>query len=262
VTSTDTWLAALEAHIGETEDPPGSNCCPVCRAYGPIGSTRCYSWCCALQDLALEATFGERLLQTAAVGQAMGNAIDGVRGLAWVPLADVVSGANPIRLGDLPCYDWGGRRSWADMHIEGVVNPYTQTRMQTIGGNVANRCDWQWRSVNRTVMGFIRPPFDLVVPSTVPPQPAPPQEATVDFMYVRRNKAGVLNPVYAVLDSGEVFTVLTFRSFEAQRKLFDGHNRTPQAGSVADTTDGNGDTRKVVLTDETGAQFVYRLPAA
>jgi hypothetical protein len=262
VATTDVWQAALESHVGETEDPVHSNCCPVCHEYGPIGSSTCYAWCCATQDLALEAAFGERLLKTAAVGQAMQNAIDGLRGLSWVPLEDVQSGATPITTGDLPCFDWGGQRNWNDMHIEGVVNPYTQLRFQDIGGNVQDACDYHWRSLNSSVMGFIRPPFDLIVP-VPPPAPPPVQEDTMDFMYVRRNVAGKLNPVFAVLDSGEVYVVVTFRSFEGQRKLFTGsHNVTPQTGAVSDVQDTNGDIRKVVLTDEVGAQYVYKLPAA
>lgn len=162
MTSTDPWVEFLRGYVGEVEHPDGSNCCRVCDEYGSLGGVTCYAWCCALQDLATRAVFGQRLLQTAAVGQAVAYAKAGVRGLLWVPREEVSSGQTPIRVGDLPCYDYGGRGNWNDMHIEGVVNPSTQVRFQTIGGNRRNRCDYWWNSLNNTVMGFIRLPFEQV----------------------------------------------------------------------------------------------------
>lgn len=161
VTDTTGWVQFLEGYVGEVEHPAGSNCCRVCDEYGNLG-VNCYAWCCALQDLACEHVFGKRLLHTAAVGQAKANAIAGLNGLSWIPRSEVASGATPIRVGDVVCYDYGGRGNWNDFHTEGVVNPYTQVRFQTIGGNRQNRCDYWWNSLNNAVMGFIRLPFETV----------------------------------------------------------------------------------------------------
>lgn len=161
IVTTDTWLAFLESHVGDTEHPPGSNCCIICDEYNQTHNlgVKCYAWCCATQDLATKAAFGDFLLQTAAVGQAMNNAKQGLRGLLWIPRSAVVAGED-LRVGDLCCWDYGRHGNWNDMHIDAVVNPYTNSRFQTIDGNRQNRCDYFWNTLNDQTMGFIRLPFD------------------------------------------------------------------------------------------------------
>lgn len=154
---TDVWLAWLRSHVGDTESPPGSNCCPICREYGNLG-VNCYAWCCATQDLALEHTFGTRLLGTASVGMAKSRAQQGINGLLWIPRVAIENGED-LRVGDLCCWDYGGHGNWNDFHIGGIVNPYTNKRFQSIDGNRQNRCDYFWNTLNSSLMGVIRPPF-------------------------------------------------------------------------------------------------------
>lgn len=169
---TDEWLWVLSSRVDEAEEPPGSNCCPVCRAYGPIGSARCYAWCCATQDLVLEAVFGTRLLGTASVGLAAQRARAGGNFLEWLD-RDA-----EVRVGDLYCIDFGGRGNWSQFHIGGVINPGTQDRVEGIEGNLGNRCQRLWRD-RRYWLGLIRPPFTtvgLAVPPSAPlPEPPPPR---------------------------------------------------------------------------------------
>lgn len=189
--TTDEWLWVLSSRVGEAEDPPGSNCCPVCRAYGPIGGVRCYAWCCATQDLVLEAVFGTRLLGTASVGFAAQRARNGENFLEWIP-AD-----GEIRVGDLHCIDFSGRGDWSRFHIGGVINPGTQDRFETIEGNLGNRCQRLWRD-RRYVFGFIRPPFSTVglgIPPAAPlPEPPPPRRPLIMLFLVRAadHKAGAI----------------------------------------------------------------------
>lgn len=265
MTSTDPWLNFLLSHIGDVEDPSGSNCCPICHAYGPIGSSTCYAWCCATQDLALEAAFGDRLLNTAGVKIARGRAQLGVNGLRWLPRADVLSGAEELRVGDLPCYDYKGNDNANDMHIEGVVNPYLTTRFETIGGNVQNRCDRWWRSLNSSVMGFIRPPFDVAGIGPVPNPHTEEEDPMDNRVYYVMHGVGAGRPeVYVVgVDPrippahvvlfGTTEPVLVTRGLQVIPPP-DNLQRVP--GGVPDDA---GTTRDVGLLDDAGAA-VYGIP--
>lgn len=168
--TTDSWLDFLKSHVGDTERPPGSNCCIICEEYNKTFNlgVRCYAWCCATQDLATKAAFGDFLLRTAAVGQAMINAKRGLRGLLWIPRSAVEAGED-IRVGDLCCWDYGLHGHWDDMHIDAVVNPYTNRRFLTIDGNRQNRCDYFWNTLGPPTMGFIRLPFDTHGLGPTPP---------------------------------------------------------------------------------------------
>lgn len=61
----------------------------------------------------------------------------------------------------LPCFDFGGRGNPADFHISCIVNPGTQDKFETIGGNEGDAVRRQWRD-RRYVLGFIELPFDHV----------------------------------------------------------------------------------------------------
>jgi hypothetical protein len=157
----DRWLAWLRSVVGIVEKPKGSNRTPIGEEYGWDG----VAWCCITQSVASLHATGEYVLHTAGVSDAMGRAQSGQNGMEWL------NRHATIQVGDLPCYDFGpihGRHGQpADFHIEGVINPGTQTKFETIGGNVSDSVRQQWR--DRTyVMGFIRMPYGGSTPDPTP----------------------------------------------------------------------------------------------
>lgn len=184
-TDTDTWLWVLSARVGEAESPAGSNCCPVCRDYGPIGGARCYAWCCATQDLALEGTFGARLLGTASVGLAEQHARAGLNDLQLLP-RDA-----EVQVGDLYCIDFGGRGDWSRFHIGAVINPATQDRVEGIEGNLGNRCQRLWRD-RYYWRSIIRPPFTNISVGVPPAAPLPGRVRMFFIVRAAGYKAGAI----------------------------------------------------------------------
>lgn len=149
--STDAWLAWLTSKVGVSEQPPHSNRTPIGEEYGWNG----VAWCAETQSLAAEHAFGRRVLWTASVADARAKAQSHENGMVWLGQQAT------IQVGDLPCFDFKGHDNPADMHISGVVNPATQARFETVGGNEGDRVQRQWRD-RRYVMGFIRLPFATV----------------------------------------------------------------------------------------------------
>lgn len=147
--TTDRWLTELLSWVGIVEDPRGSNRTPVGARFGWNG----VAWCCEEQSVVLLDTFGRKILWTAGVADAIERARRGENGLQLLGPTAVV------QVGDLPTYDFGGRGDPANFHIEGVINPGTQTKFETVGGNVGDACRRQWRD-RRYVTHFIRPPYE------------------------------------------------------------------------------------------------------
>jgi hypothetical protein len=151
VTATDAWVAWLESKVGIVEQPKGSNHTPIGVEYGWDH----VAWCAETQSLAAYHTFGRKVLWTAGVADARARAKAGENDMQWL------GKTSTVQVGDLPCFDWGGHGDPADMHISGIVNPATQDRFETIGGNEGDAVRRQWRD-RRHVMGFIRLPFTSV----------------------------------------------------------------------------------------------------
>lgn len=149
--TTDAWVAWLESKVGITEQPKGSNHTPIGVEFG----WDLVAWCCETQSLATLHTFGHRVLWTAGVADARARAQAGENDMQWL------GKTSTVQVGDLPCFDFGGHGNPANFHISGIVNPATQDRFETIGGNEGDRVQRQWRD-RRYVMGFIRLPFTSV----------------------------------------------------------------------------------------------------
>jgi hypothetical protein len=169
MTTTDPWVAWLESKVGIVERPPGSNHTPIGVEYGWDG----VAWCAETQSLATLHAFGDWILHTAGVADAIARAKNRENGMEFLDAqADV-------QVGDLACFDFGKPRgNPAHFHISGIVNPGTQAKFETIGGNEGDAVRRQWR--DRTyVQCFIRLPFAQV---GLAPAPPPQQEDVMVFI--------------------------------------------------------------------------------
>jgi hypothetical protein len=155
----------FDSLVGLTESPPGSNCTPIIKEFG---YPQCAAWCAMTDSVVLKRVFGRKVLWTAGVADAIARAKRGENDLQWLE-RDAV-----IRLGDLPCFDFGGRGRAGEFHISFVRDPGTQVKFQTDGGNERDAVRQQWRD-RKFVMGFIRPPYD-----DTPTQPDQHGQATND----------------------------------------------------------------------------------
>lgn len=144
----DQYVAVLESWVGMSEAPPRSNQTPIGVEFGWNG----VPWCCETCSVA-QARVGLHCFHTASVYDAIQRAKRGENGMQWVPRDGV------IRRGDMATFDWAGHGNPNDFHISSVVDPGTQAKFQTIGGNENDAVTKQWR--DRTyIQGFIRLPFD------------------------------------------------------------------------------------------------------
>lgn len=192
MTSTDPWVAWLESELGVAESPPGSNRTPVGAEFGWNG----VAWCAETQSLAAYHAFGRRILWTAGVANAAASARAGENGMQWL------GPDTEVRVGDLPCFDWAGNGDPGDMHISGIVNPGTQDKFETIGGNENDRVMRQWRD-RSAVFGFIRLPFDDV--GLAPVTPRRTEELTMAFIQLvtcnQHSDAQLHNVVFKAMDN-------------------------------------------------------------
>lgn len=181
MTTTDPWLEWLESKIGITEDPAGSNHTPIGVEFGWDR----VAWCCETQSLATLHAFGKWVLRTAGVADAIARAKNGENGMQFI------DANGEIQVGDLACFDFGTPRGRPEhFHISGIVNPGTQAKFETIGGNEGDAVRRQWRD-RKYVQCFIRLPFQQVGLGLVPQEddmPAPPAVVctpTEEWSFVR-----------------------------------------------------------------------------
>lgn len=159
----DAYIAVLESWLaqGIHEDPAHSNRTPIGVEFGWNG----VAWCCETMSVTQERV-GLHCFHTASVDEAKHEAIQGLRGMVWLRPDAVIARA------DLAVFDFGpaigqpkGKAS--NFHISCVVDPGTQAKFQTIGGNENDAITKQWRD-RKYIQGFIRLPFDHLTPQ---PQP-------------------------------------------------------------------------------------------
>lgn len=151
MTTTDEYLANLIPLVGIVERPAHSNQTIIGENFGWNG----VAWCAETQSVVALDTFGKKVLWTASVAEAINLAEQGHEGMQLMP-RDV-----HINVCDLSCFDFGGKGNPADFHISCVVNPGTQDKFETIGGNEGDAVRRQWRD-RKYITHFIRLPFTQI----------------------------------------------------------------------------------------------------